>query len=152
MNVIQEYLNFVEERGDTLLRIISRTELFLMNSLLNEINKQMKLDLSLSQIQCLQFLCLSKGTNQKDLAHYIGVTKQAMNQIINTLEKLNLVKRIPDEVDSRKKIVKHTKKGEKLISIILKITRDTEDRFIKLLGKKQIKNLKLSLEKINEQF
>lgn len=152
MTVIEDYMKFVETRGDTLLRIISQTELLLAKSLTEKINEQMNLDLSISQIQCLQFLCLSMGTSQKDLAQNIGVTKQAMNQIINALEEKNLVKRIPDEVDSRKKTIRHTSKGIELISLILCITKETEDKFIKLLGKRNMKELKAFLVRINEQL
>ena len=152
ISIIEDYINFVETKKNTLLRIISRTELSLARSLNEKINQQMNLDLSISQIQCLQFLCLSMGTSQKDLAENIGVSKQAMNQIVNTLEEKNLVRRISDETDSRKKIIRHSSKGLELISLILSVTKETEDKFIKLLGKKNMRDLKTSLEKINQQL
>src|SRR2546430_17183003 len=51
------------------------------------------------------------GTRLTELAHRAAITKQAMMQIVDELESLGCVRRLPDDADARAKVVRLTAKG-----------------------------------------
>jgi DNA-binding MarR family transcriptional regulator len=51
------------------------------------------------------------GTRLTELASRAGITKQAMMQVIDGLQELGCVRRVPDPTDSRAKVVRLTAKG-----------------------------------------
>ncbi len=53
------------------------------------------------------------GVRLTAMAERAGITKQAMMQVVDDLEALGHVRRVPDPADARAKIVKLTAKGEK---------------------------------------
>lgn len=52
-----------------------------------------------------------EGTRLTDLANRAGMTKQAMGQIVDDLERLGYIERTPDPADGRAKIVRFTPTG-----------------------------------------
>jgi DNA-binding MarR family transcriptional regulator len=69
-----------------------------------------------------------------ELAERCEVTKQAISQILDSLENLKVVKRTPDPRDARAKIVKLTKKGERSLEIAVLAWGEVENEWAKLLG------------------
>jgi len=59
------------------------------------------------------------GTRQTDIAAKMGLTKQAIQQLVDDLEKEGIVERRPDPSDGRAKVVVFTEKG-------LKAQKDSE--------------------------
>lgn len=53
----------------------------------------------------------AKGVRQADLVRAVGLTKQAVQQLVDDLEKEGIVERRPDPKDRRGKIVAFTDKG-----------------------------------------
>lgn len=51
------------------------------------------------------------GTRQAALIEKMGVTKQAVQQLLDGLEAERVIERVPDPKDSRGKIVRYTPKG-----------------------------------------
>lgn len=93
----------------------------------------------------LPHLSLS-GISQSLLAERVGLTKQAVQQSLDQLEKLALIRREPDPVDKRAKYVILTDAG----LYALEARRDAEKEVEKLLrdslGKKGVKRLRKSLK------
>ncbi len=88
------------------------------------------------------------GISQSLLAERVGLTKQAVQQSLDQLEKLALIRREPDPVDKRAKYVILTDAG----LYALEARRDAEKEVEKLLrdslGKKGVKHLRKSLRKL----
>ena len=53
----------------------------------------------------------ARGTRLTELSQRAGMTKQAMGQIVDDLERLGYVEREPDPADGRAKIVRFTAAG-----------------------------------------
>jgi len=51
------------------------------------------------------------GTRLTELATRAGITKQAMMQVVDELQSLGCVRRVPDPTDARAKVVRLTAKG-----------------------------------------
>jgi DNA-binding MarR family transcriptional regulator len=89
------------------------------------------------------------GISQSLLAERMGLTKQAVQQSLDQLEKLGLVRREPDPVDRRAKYVVLTEAG----LFALEMRRDAEKEAEKLLkdalGKKALKQLGKGLKKLS---
>lgn len=88
------------------------------------------------------------GISQSLLAERLGLTKQAIQQSLDQLEKLGLVRREPDPVDRRAKYAVLTETG----LLALETRRDAEKEAEKLLrdalGKKRLKQLSKDLKKL----
>jgi DNA-binding MarR family transcriptional regulator len=69
-----------------------------------------------------------------ELAERCEVTKQAISQILDSLESMKVVKRTPDPRDARAKVVKLTKKGERSLEIAVLAWGEVENEWAKLLG------------------
>lgn len=97
--------------------------------------------------ELLAHLSLS-GISQSLLAERMGLTKQAVQQSLDHLEKLALIRREPDPVDRRAKYVVLTEAG----LVALETRRDAEKEAEKLLrnalGKKALKQLGRGLKKL----
>ena len=74
------------------------------------------------------------GATVTELAERCEVTKQAISQILDSLESMNVVKRTPDRRDARAKVVKLTKKGERSLEIAVLAWGEVEQEWAKLLG------------------
>lgn len=96
----------------------------------------------------LPHLSLS-GISQSLLAERVGLTKQAVQQSLDYLEKLSLIRREPDPVDKRAKYVVLTDAG----LYALEARRDAEKEVERLLrdtlGKKALKQLGKGLKKLS---
>ena len=89
------------------------------------------------------------GISQSLLAERMGLTKQAVQQSLDQLEKLALIRREPDPVDKRAKYVVLTEAG----LVALETRRDAEKQAEKqlrdALGKKALKQLSKGLKKLS---
>jgi DNA-binding MarR family transcriptional regulator len=89
------------------------------------------------------------GISQSLLAERMGLTKQAIQQSLDQLEKLALIRRDPDPIDRRAKYVVLTEAG----LVALETRRDAEKEAEKLvrdaMGKKALKQLGKSLKKLS---
>jgi DNA-binding MarR family transcriptional regulator len=85
------------------------------------------------------------GVSPGVLAERAGVSKQAMNQLLGSLEHLGYVVRasVPDE--GRTRVVRFTKRGHVAFAKIIDILRDIEREWSAELGPKQFAQLKALL-------
>jgi DNA-binding MarR family transcriptional regulator len=87
----------------------------------------------------------SEGVRGADLAKKLGVTKQAVSQLITELEQWGVVEQIPDPQDGRAKLVRFTPKGHKGLLQGLSVLRELERELEGKIGKRRMQELHTAL-------
>jgi DNA-binding MarR family transcriptional regulator len=80
-----------------------------------------------------------------DLAKKLGVTKQAISQLITELEEWGVVEQVADPADGRAKLVRFTKKGEQGLVQGITILRELEQELADKIGKRRMQELHTAL-------
>ncbi|MDA9946440.1 MarR family transcriptional regulator [Candidatus Marinimicrobia bacterium] len=88
------------------------------------------------------------GIAQKDIADYCGKDKTSVTKIIDTLEKRNLMVRVPDQIDQRIKRVFLSNKGKEMMKSAMPIITQTRNEVSKGITDKEIDLFKTVLIKI----
>jgi len=88
------------------------------------------------------------GCRPSELAERAGMSKQAMNQLLQSLEQLEYIRRSDAKEDGRARIVRFTKRGEAAWKKIYEILVAIEDEWRATLGDKQFGQLKKLLCKV----
>lgn len=73
------------------------------------------------------------GVSVTELAERCEVTKQAMSQLLVGLEAMKIVRRVPDPTDGRGKLVKLTRRGEKVLGTAVQAWGQVELEWQELL-------------------
>ena len=89
-----------------------------------------------------------EGIAQKDIAEYCGKDKTSVTKIIDTLEKRNLMVRVPDQIDQRIKRVFLSNKGKEMMKSAMPIITQTRNEVSKGITDKEIDLFKTVLIKI----
>jgi DNA-binding MarR family transcriptional regulator len=89
------------------------------------------------------------GISQSLLAERMGLSKQAVQQSLDQLEKLGLIRREPDPVDRRAKYVVLTEAGLVALETRRDAEKEAEKRLKDALGKKALKQLGKGLRKLS---
>ncbi|SCZ65736.1 MarR family protein [Epibacterium ulvae] len=92
-----------------------------------------------------------KGTRQSDIVVRMGLSKQAVQQLILDLEESGILRREPDPNDGRSKIVHFTKKGLAAQRDSQKAKRKVEAEIRKRLGDEEFERLVSILKKIGSE-
>jgi DNA-binding MarR family transcriptional regulator len=106
-------------------------------------------DLRVPHMAVLQFPG-PDGARPGVLAERAGMSKQAMNQLLRSLEALGYIARSNAPDEGRARIVRLTKRGRAAYAIIHDILRDVEREWIAELGPKQFADLKALLTRVWE--
>src|SRR5437867_2883621 len=88
------------------------------------------------------------GTRLTALARHAGMTKQAMGQIVDDLEQLGYVERIPDPADGRAKIVRFTAAGLDFVCDAAEVLDEIWSDYAALLGVSELDQLQHALQKL----
>jgi DNA-binding MarR family transcriptional regulator len=75
-----------------------------------------------------------RGTRLTTLARRGGIGTSAMGEIVDELERLGYVERMPDPKDRRAKLVIPTTAGASAIDLAFRTIREIEARYARLLG------------------
>src|ERR671925_683342 len=97
----------------------------------------------------MQFLD-ADGTRVSVLAQRAQITKQSMAELVEHLERLGYVERVPDPNDRRAKLVRATARGNELYAIAREVVAELEAEWTKRLGKTKMGRLRALLEELNE--
>ena len=89
------------------------------------------------------------GISQSLLAERMGLTKQAIQQSLDQLEKLALIRREPDPVDRRAKYVVLTEAGLLALELRRDAEKEAERALRGTLGKKALRQLGKGLKKLS---
>ena len=106
-------------------------------------------DLRIPHMAVLQFPG-PDGVRPGMLAERAGMSKQAMNQLLRSLEALGYVARSDHPDEGRARIVRLTKRGRAAYAKIHDILRDIEREWIAELGPKAFADLKALLARVWE--
>ncbi|HEX8997079.1 MAG TPA: MarR family transcriptional regulator [Ktedonobacterales bacterium] len=90
------------------------------------------------------------GERPSTLARRAGMTKQAMNQLLSSLEQLGYVERMQDERDGRARIVRVTQRGALAMTTIRGILAQLERDWAAALGDARFAELKSILETLRQ--
>jgi DNA-binding MarR family transcriptional regulator len=101
-------------------------------------------DLKLPHMAVLQFPG-PDGVRPSVLAERAGISKQAMNQLLGTLETLGYVARSPLSQEGGARIVRFTQRGHAAYAKIAAILRDIEEEWIAEIGPERFAKLKALL-------
>lgn len=86
-----------------------------------------------------------RGTSQATLVERVGLTKQAVQQLLDSLEADGIVRREPDPNDGRAKRVVYTKRGLAALADAVEVKRAIEDEYRERLGSRRYEALVLAL-------
>jgi len=89
------------------------------------------------------------GSRLTDLARRASMSKQAMGQLIDEVERLGYVERVSDPSDGRAKIVRFTRAGLELIKDGTEIAAAIQREYAKLIGKKKLDQLRAILDELH---
>jgi DNA-binding MarR family transcriptional regulator len=106
-------------------------------------------ELRLPHIAVLQFPG-PDGMRPSALADRAGISKQAMNQLLRSLEDFGYIARLDAEEDRRSRAVHLTKRGRAAYAKIADILRDIEREWNAELGPKRFAELKALLVRVWE--
>ena len=87
----------------------------------------------------------AEGVRGADLAKKLGVTKQAVSQLVTELEEWGVVEQIADPQDGRAKLVRFTKKGEQALLQGLAVLGELETELTDKIGKRRMQELHTAL-------
>jgi DNA-binding MarR family transcriptional regulator len=87
----------------------------------------------------------AEGTRITALGHRTNMTKQAVGQLIVECERLGYVQRTVDPADSRAKIVRFTRKGEKFLGVVPKVLAASRADLAALIGAARLEALEAAL-------
>ena len=88
------------------------------------------------------------GVSPGTLAERAGMSKQAMNQLLLSLEASGYITRSAADDDGRSRVVRFTKRGRAAYAKVADILREIEREWIAELGSRQFADLKALLTRV----
>ncbi|MFI7706567.1 MarR family winged helix-turn-helix transcriptional regulator [Nonomuraea sp. NPDC049480] len=92
------------------------------------------------------------GIRLSRLAEKAQMTPQAMGALVDDLERLGYLRRVPDPADRRAKLIVFTERGEEALKIGYTTIDDVERRVAALLGEDGLAELNATLTRIIGAF
>jgi DNA-binding MarR family transcriptional regulator len=89
-----------------------------------------------------------EGMHLTELAEQAQITKQSMGYLVDYLEERGYVKRVPDPVDGRAKVVRHTERGRELDRVARHIVKGIEQDWDRRLGEQKMEQLRQLLKEL----
>lgn len=88
------------------------------------------------------------GVRPTVLAERAGISKQAMNQLLGSLEELGYIERSGDPDEGRTRIVRFTKRGHSAYAKLIGILKEIEKEWRAELGSRDFATLKALLQRV----
>lgn len=108
-------------------------------------------DLRPSEAIALLLVDRSGGTRLTELSERAGITKQAMMQVVDSLQSRGFVRRTVDPEDARAKVVKLTAKGLRHRAEARRAMAGVETRVRRRLGDRRYEALRSTLEELTAE-
>jgi DNA-binding MarR family transcriptional regulator len=86
-----------------------------------------------------------RGTRPSVLAERAGMTRAAMGELVDELERLGYVERLPDPADRRAKLVVGTAPARDVLAIVITVNDGLERRLKRELGSEAYDSLRAGL-------
>ena len=93
----------------------------------------------------------AEGSRLTDLADSANLTKQAVGEVVDDLERLGYVERAPHPVDGRAKIIRLTEQGQEGQAAARRIFADIERELAQRFGERRMATLREVLEEITTE-
>lgn len=125
INLIKEFSGCVmydHDQGQSLFLLIRHTSKAFREKLNNSFARAGH-DITSEQWRLLKCLWQKDGQRQQDLADIAHKDKTCITRIIDSMEKRDLVVRIPDKLDRRQNLIYLTNKGKRLQEELMQIAR-----------------------------
>src|SRR3954453_1858068 len=87
-----------------------------------------------------------EGIRLTDLAARVGVTKQAVGQLVDDLVALGMVERIADRTDKRAKRVRFSRRGHAALMHGIGVLRDLEETLAATIGRRRMREFHETLK------
>jgi DNA-binding MarR family transcriptional regulator len=88
------------------------------------------------------------GTRLTEIAHRMGITKQAVGQLVADLEQVGMFERVPDPTDGRARLVRFTEAGRQRLFFGLQVLKDVEAEVAPDVGQEHISALYAGLTRL----
>ena len=124
------------------------------NQLKRKMDKEMNENYNLTKTQSLvlSYINSNKEIYQKDIEKRFSIRRSTATEILNLMEKRNLIKRIPSKIDKRINIIEITEEGIKLEKVGKEKIKELEKQMTKALTKEEKKELIRLLEKVEQNL
>jgi DNA-binding MarR family transcriptional regulator len=142
MDLDKKFLKMKEMKKTSYGRLVSLQKRFFDEWALENLARIGYADFKIGYFAILMNIGL-EGTTNNELAEKVCVTKQASSKVIKEIEEYGLVTSVLDETDSRKVLIKLTKRGKEFV---VKATEEVYKKmaeYEKLVGKQ---NFKIAME------
>lgn len=103
---------------------------------------------TLAHTRIIPYLDIEGGTRPSELARRSGMSKQSMNQLLNELDKMGMITRVPCPDDGRARLVVLTEEGHKSMLKGLGVFKELERQITEVLPEGEIEETKRHLEHI----
>ena len=114
--------------------------------------KKMKLDITPNQSKIIMFIYKNKEVTSNDIGKWIHTNKSSLSKVLNNLEKNKYITREEDKNDTRKKIVKLTIKGGKIVKILENDANEVSKLLMINKKKEEYTTFKMVLEKVENNI
>jgi DNA-binding MarR family transcriptional regulator len=91
-----------------------------------------------------------EGSRVTEIADHAQLTKQTVVYLVNDLERLGYVERIPDPSDGRAKLVRPTARGHAAVAEARRVAAEIERDWTDLLGQQPMAQLRRLLEQLHQ--
>lgn len=107
-----------------------------------------------TQMRIIQYIIEHKNEDifQKDLENYLNMSRSTISNVLDTMEKKDIIERISDEVDTRTKKIKMTKKIFDLFDETKKEIKTIENKMINNISNKDMETFKKVLNKMEDNL
>ena len=124
------------------------------NQLKRKMDKEMNENYNLTKTQSLvlSYINSNKEIYQKDIEKRFSIRRSTATEILNLMEKRNLIKRTPSKIDKRLKNIEITEEGIKLEKVGKEKIKELEKHMTKSLTKEEKKELIRLLEKVEQNL
>ena len=95
-----------------------------------------------------RFVDLDNGSRLTELAERAGLTRQAVGEVADDLERLGYLERVPDPSDGRAKLIRPTERGRTAWRLGEEILADIERAWAERYGKRRMAMVRETLEQI----
>jgi DNA-binding MarR family transcriptional regulator len=90
-----------------------------------------------------------EGSRVTDIAERAQLTKQTVVYLVNELERLGYVERVPDPADGRAKLVRPTERGHAAVAEARRVAAELEAEWTALIGRERMAGLRAGLEALH---
>lgn len=146
---VDKLWKFLGDEPDTLVRMLLRAEKHLTKRSLEEMRASGADAFTESQLQVIRQLCFGHARTT-EIAESLGISKQAVSQLLSPLVENGLIEQASDEADGRAKINRLTQKGSDLFDTLLIQTMKMEQKVRDQLGREKVAEVKSALAAILE--